>query len=133
MLNVGMVLALILPLSLTLVSMRVSSLPLNVVVSSLSFKKGDRLDPRNWRLISLLNVDYKLAARVFAGRLLKVIHLVVADDQTCGVPGRYISENVAFLRDVVCYASFSGQPIAILSLDQEKAFNRVDWGFMRLT
>ena len=133
MLNVGMVLALILPLSLTLVSMRVSSLPLNVVVSSLSFKKGDRLDPRNWRLISLLNVDYKLAARVLARRLLKVIHLVVADDQTCGVPGRYISENVAFLRDVVCYASFSGQPIAILSLDQEKAFNRVDWGFMRLT
>ena len=133
MLNVGMVLALILPLSLTLVSMRVSSLPLNVVVSSLSFKKGDRLDPRNWRLISLLNVDYKLVARVLAGRLLKVIHLVVADDQTCGVPGRYISENVAFLRDVVCYASFSGQPIAILSLDQEKAFNRVDWGFMRLT
>ena len=102
-------------------------------VISLSFKKGDRLDPRNWRPISLLNVDYKLAARVLAGRLLKVIHLVVADDQTCGVPGRYIGENVAFLRDVVHYASFSGQPIAILSLDQEKAFDRVDWGFMRST
>ena len=60
------------------------------VIISLSFKKGDRLDPRNWRPISLLNVDYKLAARVLAGRLFKVIHLVVADDQTCGVPGRYI-------------------------------------------
>ena len=102
-------------------------------VISLSFKKGDRLDPRNWRPISLLNVDYKLAARILAGRLLKVIHLVVADDQTCGVPGRYIGENVAFLRDVVHYASFSGQPVAILSLDQEKAFDRVDWGFMRST
>ena len=65
-------------------------------VISLSFKKSDRLDPCNWRPISLLNVDYKLAARVLAGRLLKVIHLVVADDQTCGVPGRYIGENVAF-------------------------------------
>ena len=102
-------------------------------VISLSFKKGDRLDPRNWRPITLLNVDYKLASRAIAGRLLKVIHLLVAEDQTCGVPGRYIGENVALLRDVVAFASSSGAPVAILSLDQEKAFDRVDWGFMRST
>ena len=100
-------------------------------VISLSFKKGDRLDPRNWRPITLLNVDYKLASRAIAGRLLKVIHLLVAEDQTCRVPGRYIGENVALLRDVVAFASSSGAPVAILSLDQEKAFDRVDWGFMR--
>ena len=102
-------------------------------VISLSFKKGDRLDPRNWRPITLLNVDYKLAARVIAGRLLKVIHLVVNKDQTCGVPGRFIGENVALLRDVVDVASSSDSPVAILSLDQEKAFDRVDWSFMRFT
>ena len=95
---------------------------------ALSFKKGDRLDPRNWRPISLLNVDYKIASRAIAGRLLKVIHLVVNSNQTCGVPGA-----VAFLRDVVSYASLSGTPVAILSLDQEKAFDRVDWGFLRST
>ena len=102
-------------------------------VISLTFKKGDRLDPRNWRPITLLNVDYKLASRVIAGRLLKVIHLVVNKDQTCGVPGCFIGENVALLHDVVDYASLSGAPIAILSLDQEKAFDRVDWPFMRCT
>ena len=100
---------------------------------SLIFKKGDRLDPRNWRPITLLNVDYKLAARVVAGRLLKVIHLIVAKDQTCGVPGRFIGGNVSIIRDVVFFASRTGVPLAILSLDQEKAFNRVDWGFMRAT
>ena len=102
-------------------------------VISLSFKKGDRLDIRNWRPISLLNVDYKLAARAIAGRLLKVIHLVVARDQTCGVPGRFIGENVAFLRDVVDFATFSNSPVALLSLDQERAFDRVEWSFMRDT
>ena len=102
-------------------------------VISLSFKKGDRLDPRNWRPITLLNVGYKLASRAIAGRLLKVIHLLVAEDQTCGVPGRFIGENVALLRDVVSFASSSRTPVAILSLDQEKAFDRVDWGFMRST
>ena len=100
---------------------------------SLIFKKSDRLDPRNWRPISLLNVDYKLDSRVLAGRLLKVIHLVVNKDQTCGVPGRYIGENVAFLRDVVDFATLSNVPVAVLSLDQEKAFDRVDWLFMLST
>ena len=102
-------------------------------IISLSFKKGDRLDPGNWRPITLLNVDYKLASRAIAGQLLKVIHLVVAKDQRCGVPGRFIGENVALLRDVADYASSSGASVAILSLDQEKAFDRVDWSFMQST
>ena len=100
---------------------------------ALSFKKGDRLNPRNWRPITLLNVDYKIASRAIAGRLLKVIHLVVNLNQTYDVPGRYIGDSVAFLRDVVSYASLSDTPVAILSLDQEKAFDRVDWGILRST
>ena len=100
---------------------------------SLSFKKGDRLDPRNWQPITLLNMDYKIASRVIAGHLLKIIHLVVDKDQTCGVPGCFIGKNVALLRDVVDYASFLNTPVAVLSLDQGKAFNLVEWSFMRGT
>ena len=100
---------------------------------ALIFKKGDRLDHKNWRPISLLNVDYKRCARVLAGRLLKVIASVVAPDQTCGVPGRYIGENVAFLRDVVDLSNAYNLSVALLSLDQEKAFDRVDWPFLFAT
>ena len=96
---------------------------------ALIFEKGDRQDHKNWRPIGLLNVDCKLCARVLAGRLLKVIATVVAPDQSCGVPGRYIGENVAFLRDVVELPNEYNLPVALLSLDQEKAFDRVDWPF----
>lgn len=51
----------------------------------------------------------------------------------CGVPGRFIGENVAYLRDVVDYVSQAGVSCAILSLDQEKAFDRIDRSFMRAT
>lgn len=100
------------------------------VPSSLIFKKGDRLEHKNWRPIRLLNIDYKLCARALAGRLLKVLGLVVAPEQTCEVRGRFISENVGLLCNLVDFTSETGTSAAILSLDQEKAFNRVDWQFL---
>ena len=68
-----------------------------------------------------------------SGRLLKVFHLVIGPDQTGGVLGRYVGENVAFLRDLVEFTSETKTPAAILSLDQEKAFDRVDWAFLSRT
>ena len=113
-------------------SFDLGTLPLSqrTALISLIFKKGDRLLHKNWRPISLLNVDYKLCSRTLAGRLLKVLHHVIHSDQTCGVRGRYIGENVALLRDVAHYVNELNLPAAVLALDQEKAFDRVDWDFL---
>lgn len=110
-------------------SLDLGSLPFSQrgALISLIFKKGDRLLHKNWRPISLLNVDYKLCARALAGRFLKVLHHVIHRDQTCGVKGRYIGENVAVLRDVVRFTEETNSPAVILSLDKEKVFDRVDW------
>ena len=97
------------------------------------YKKNDHLDTKNWRPISLLNVDYKITTRTISGRLLAVLSSIIGPDQTCGVPGRTISSNLFLIRDLLEYIEGEDIPLALLSLDQEKAFDRVDWGFLLRT
>ena len=56
----------------------------------LLLKKDDKRLPKNWRPISLLNTDYKLASKVITERLKPVMSSLVHRDQTCGVVGRSI-------------------------------------------
>ena len=106
----------------------VSCLALRVVVITFSFKNGDRLyRPYNWIPSTLLNVDHKIASRSISACLLKVLHLVLDRDHSYGVPCRFIYMNVAFIRHVVDCCSLS---TALFSLDQERAFDRVDWSFL---
>ena len=80
---------------------------------------------KNWRPISLLCVDYKIGTRALAARLQKVLPSVLHQDQTCGVPGRSIFSNLYLVRDLTEYCTAKNLPLAIISLDQEKAFDRV--------
>ena len=97
---------------------------------TLLYKKGDILDTANWRPITLLCADYKIAAKALCNRLLVVIASVITPDQSCGIAGRFMGENVRLLQDVCCYAAHKAVPAALLSLDQEKAFDRVEWPFL---
>ncbi|KAL2080678.1 hypothetical protein ACEWY4_024484 [Coilia grayii] len=92
--------------------------------------RGDREALTCWRPITLLTADYKILAKVLTLRLGRVIGLVVHPDQTCGVPGRSCALNLALVRDVVCWSEQRGLSAALLSLDQEKAFDRVDHRFL---
>ena len=96
----------------------------------LLYKKGDILDTGNWRPITLLCADYKIAAKALANRLLRVIATIVSPDESCGIPGRFMGENVRLLQDIVEYAKILNVSGAILSLDQEKAFDRVEWSYL---
>ncbi|CAJ0966526.1 unnamed protein product [Ranitomeya imitator] len=93
-------------------------------------RKGERCDLKNWRPITLLNVDYKILAKTMATRLKTVIGRIIHPDQTCGVPGRRIADSLALVRDTVEYIKVRRAHAALVSLDQEKAFDRVSHGFM---
>lgn len=96
----------------------------------LVFKKGDRKSLKNWRPISLLNVDYKICSKALSSRLSLVLEKIVTPDQTCSVPGRSISSNLVMLRDMLDYIDRTNESGILISLDQEKAFDRVDRSFL---
>ena len=93
-------------------------------------KKDDRHLLKNWRLISLLNTDYKLASKIITERLKKVMASIVHQDQSCGVLGRSIFSNPHLVRDTLDFIDKTNDPAIVLMLDQEKAFHRVDHEFM---
>ena len=94
------------------------------------FKKGDRKNLKNWQPISLLNVNYKICSKVLSLRLSKVLEFIVDPDQTCSVPGRKITSNLHILRDVLDHIDRTNETGILISLDQEKAFDRVNRTFL---
>ena len=55
----------------------------------------------NWRPITLLNTDYKIASKAIAKRLETVPSILVHTDQTGFIRGRYIGENIRLTNDVM--------------------------------
>ncbi len=69
-------------------------------------------------------------SKVLTNRLKSVLSSVVSPSQVCGVPGRFSGEHIRLLQDIVNYSNSADIGAAIISLDQEKAFDRVEWSFM---
>lgn len=109
-----------------------SFLPLSCrrAVLTLLPKKGDLQEIKNWRPVSLLCTDYKLLSRALSSRLRKVMDQVVDRTQTYCVPGRSIVDNVSLIRDILEVSGFLGFDTGLVSLDQEKAFDRVEHRYL---
>jgi len=95
-------------------------------VVSLIFKKGSIDDLANWRPITMSNTDFKIFATILKNRFALVLKSLIGDYQTCNVEGRSIYDNLSFLRDHL-NTNVNG---AILSIDQDNAFPRVNHGYM---
>lgn len=80
---------------------------------------------KGYRPITLCNVDYKIFAKVLANRMQSIICEVVGEHQTCGIRGRAIQSNIHVARSVLDCVSGRGDQVAMLQIDLEKAFDRV--------
>ena len=88
---------------------------------------------KNWRPITLLNCDYKIAAKTIAARLKKVLPHLINNDQTGFLKGRFIGENIRLINSVIDYAEKQNIPGLLLFVDFEKAFDTLEWTFVEKT
>ena len=95
-------------------------------------KKGGRhvwegLD--DYRPITLLNTELKILAKVFANCLQLVISDLIGPEQTFAVKGRSFQNNLHLIRKVL-EGIKDDTEAALISLDQSKAFDRVEHRFL---
>ena len=93
-------------------------------------KKGNLQSIKNWHPVSLLCVDYKLLSKLFASRLGMAMEHLIHRDQTYCVSGRSMVDNVHLIRNVLDVSNSLGCNTGLISLDQEKAFDRVEHNFL---
>ena len=75
--------------------------------------------------ISLVNTDYKIAARIIANRKSSVLSDMLHPSQYCGVPGNTICDAVPTLRDAIAFAELTHGPQCTISLDFTAAFDMI--------
>lgn len=84
----------------------------------------------NWRPISLLNVDYKIATKAIANRIKNILPSIISPYQTGFIKNRYIGENVRLVAECISHFKKTNTPGLIFFADFEKAFDSLDHNFM---
>jgi len=80
----------------------------------------------NFRPLTMLNTDLKILAKILADRLQTALPSLIAPEQSCAVKGRTIQDSLHMIRTIVEKVDKA----ALINLDQSKAFDRVDHGFL---
>jgi hypothetical protein len=95
-------------------------------------KRGSGETARSYRPISLVNVDYKILARILKQRLEKVLrtHSVLTDSQKCSNAGRNIFQATLAIKDRIAQLKINRNKGKLVSFDLDHAFDRVNQRFL---
>ena len=94
------------------------------VIVLIEKKEKDKRLMKNWRPISPINVDSKIASKALASRVKKVLNNIIKCDQPAYVKRRYIGESIRLVTDILEYTAEHEEVGILFSADFEKAFDR---------
>ena len=81
----------------------------------------------------MINIDIKIASKVLAFRVRKVLRSLIYYDQTAYVKERYIGESIRLVDDLLKYVEEENSDGILFAADIEKAFDSVDHNFIFAT
>ena len=93
-------------------------------------KDRDKKLIKNWRPISLLNIDTKLISKVLAERLKNVLPSLISSGQTAFVKGRFISKGGRLISDILEICDKLQIKDFLVTVEIEKAFDSINHCFL---
>ena len=107
-----------------------SSSQKQAVITLLEKKGKDKRLIKNWRPISLINVDTKIVSKALAKRIEHILPDLIHYNQNAYVKGRSIFDAVRNIDDVLEYTKQSEQSGILVTIDFEKPFDSLDHKFL---
>ena len=100
------------------------------VIKLIAKKDRDKRFVKNWRPVSLLNVDTKIHSKSLAEKLKNALPELISSNQTAYVKNRCISESGRLISDVIEMCDILDIPGYLVAKYIEKAFDSLDHDFL---
>ena len=100
------------------------------IISLLLKKDKARLYLKNWRPITLLNVDNKILTKALGKRINSFLPSLIDEDQAGYVQNRFIENNIRIIAHILMYTKLSKVSRILLAIDFVKAFDSLRWDFL---
>jgi hypothetical protein len=85
-----------------------------------------------YRPIALCNLVYKIITKIIATRIKSFLSFGISKEQFGFLEGRQIIDAIGVVQEALHSIKVKNIKALVLKLDLIKAYDRVDWGFLRL-